>query len=312
MRHFVYKLLLFILIIYIIVFGLNFILAKCNNAPLYFSLQYDEVINKKVKANCIIIGTSHGTHAIRPSYLNTDKYKFYNFSLSGAGPGFYIKWYKNIFKPNYPNPEYCIFAVDWFMFDGNWLWRRYEQDALYFPSVTFYKSIFHVKSYDTRTLLQNRYPFFIHKSVSDLEFAFRGEKGDKDFFTSDYDNGYVPWFAANKVGVIDPPQNIIVDTALVNDFIYLIKSFQSSNTKILFVNTPEYGLPMEEYYFKPTLWVIDSIAKQYKIPFLNYNIEKRSNINNEAGDFIDWGHMSSEGSKKFSKVLSRDIKEIMQ
>ena len=311
MKKFLYKLLLFFSIIFLIALVINFTVGKYNNTPQHFSLQYDEVINRKVKANCIIIGTSHATHSIRPSYLNTDRYRFYNLALNGAGPGFYLNWYKYIFNPNYPDPKYFIVAVDWFMFDDDWLWRRYEQDAIYFPSKTFYKNLLQIKSFNTRSLIQNRFPFFIHRNISDLKFAIDRKHGDDAFWIKEYDDGFLPWSAKNKKGLFIPPKNIVTDRAIERNFISLINLFQSKGARIIFINIPEYDISIEEYKTKATLKFIYSFAKQRNIPFLNYNIEKRSVINLDATNFIDWGHMSPEGSKKFSKMLGEDLKKIM-
>ena len=293
-------------------FVLNIVLGKYNNTPLHYGLQYNEVINKTVRANCIILGNSHATHSIRPSFLNTEGFIFYNLALNGSNPLFHLNWYTNILMPNYPTPKYCIFAVDWFMFDENYLWRRYEQDAINFPNNLYYKNLIDVKHFDTKMLVENRYPFFIHRSIAALEMVLKKAHGDDEYKIAEYDDGFVPWQVPYKKENFIPPANIISEVRLQNDFDSLIQIIKKNGTKIIFVSIPEFGIPATEYETKPAIIFIRHLTIKYNIPYLNYNIEMRSEINRDINNFIDWGHMSSEGSKKFSLKLKEDLKKFLR
>lgn len=93
--------------------------------------QYYELFNNVYNADTIFIGTSHGTHGVNPLHFEADypHRSFYNFSLNGTVPSYYLQWYqilKN--EAKYPVPDTVIYCVDWFMCDSGWLWRRMSFD----------------------------------------------------------------------------------------------------------------------------------------------------------------------------------------
>jgi hypothetical protein len=128
---FLKKIGLFLSILLLILIALDFWMDRELNP--HYALQYREVFDPKVKANVIILGASHATHGINPKYLEDDRLRVYNFSLNGASPSFNLKWYKKIFQPRYPPPQYVIYGVHWGMFDEGLLQRKIEQDSKYYP-----------------------------------------------------------------------------------------------------------------------------------------------------------------------------------
>ena len=93
--------------------------------------QYYELYEHYYEADVIFLGTSHATHGINPQFVEkkNPNYSFFNFAINGAPPSYYLSWYdlmKN--EAKYPTPKVIVYAVDWFMFDSEWLWRRFEND----------------------------------------------------------------------------------------------------------------------------------------------------------------------------------------
>jgi len=103
----------------------------------HYDGQFQEIFEKRVNADYIFIGTSHFTHGVTPEEFEKSGKKFFNFSLNGSNPSYYVWWYNDVFKANrYVKPKAIIFGVDWFMFDTGWLWRRPEFDYQYLRKVS--------------------------------------------------------------------------------------------------------------------------------------------------------------------------------
>src|SRR6202008_673352 len=113
-------------------------------------------------------------------------------SINGGNPEFYWHWYKNIFATSHPRPKYCVWSVDWFLFDTIWVWRQYEQDSEYFPDSVFYANL-KDPEYDTRALILNRIPFTKYKSFKDIPNLFR-PYDESMFIISKYKDGFIPYW----------------------------------------------------------------------------------------------------------------------
>ncbi len=76
--------------------------------------------------------------------------------------------------------------------------------------------------------------------------------------------------------------------------------------------TPEYKtFDFNEYESSKAIQLIDSIAKQYNLTFLNYNLNYYdSTFCRNKEYFEDWGHMSKKGSEVFSEKLKNDLKSL--
>jgi hypothetical protein len=309
---FLIKISLFGLLLVSISIGINYFQNHYNQEPEHYKLQFQEVISKKENANAIIIGTSHSTHSVRPSYLNNTRYKFYNFSLNGSNPSYYLNWYNDFFSKLYDKPEYCIISIDWFMFKKEWLWRDFEQDSEYIPNNLFYKLLAD-KNYNLNKLIMNRFPFLKYRDK--ISESLRFIKGDNLFLINDYDDGFIPYETAHdtiqKLKIKD--FNAEVDSEKEKrNFIKLISKLKQDSIKLIFIMTPEYGIEPKLYKDSKALDYIKKLSIKYNIPFINYNTTSREKeINNNLNYFTDWGHMNKEGSRKFSKTLADDIDEVI-
>jgi len=53
--------------------------------------------------------------------------------------------------------------------------------------------------------------------------------------------------------------------------------------------------------------LIQKIARQRDIPFLNYETERVTEINYNPSYYVDWAHLNGKGSEAFSKLLRSDL-----
>lgn len=101
-----------------------------NRESYHYYGQFYEMFENMYSADVLFIGTSHAAHGVNPLYIEEENpdYSFYNFSLNGSNPKYYLDWYEVFKESGYPTPEVIVFCVDWFMCDDGWLWRRISFD----------------------------------------------------------------------------------------------------------------------------------------------------------------------------------------
>ena len=312
MKKFLKELAIILSVVLLLMIVINYRFGK--NYYNHFELQYNEIVEPKKKIEGIILGTSHGTHGIRPEMLDSLGFGFYNFSMNGGNPEFYWNWYTNIFAPLHPRPAYCIWATDWFLFDTLWVWRQYEQDSEYFPDSIFYANV-RSGDYNTHSLVLNRIPFTKYKSFKDVPNLFR-KYDESQYIISKYKDGFVPYWPKKIERFRNRYVNKLKDFYKISPwqqhfFEMLVHRMMSEGIKVILINTPEYGSKSVEYEKIIAYDYLESFAKKNGISFINYNLGKRGSINDNKDMFTDWGHLNDNGSKWFSVILRSDLDSVM-
>jgi hypothetical protein len=302
--------LLFFFILMGILFLLNLWMGR-EPSP-HNPLQYQEAFHPKVKAALIIMGASHTGHGINPKYLETDHLNVYNFSMDGAGPSFNLKWYKKILEPNYPKPLYVLYGVHWGMFDENLLQRRLEQDSRYFPLEFLIQEFLDAKGLynlgECKTLLLNRFAIFRGRK----QLAERLLRGTADVYVlSRYYNGFIPY---ERKGKVDKKRDIKPKNseAQVKAFEKLLDEFEKNKIEVIFVQAPGYLHSRNASNIEASMQLLNKIAEERKILFLDYDTKKITNINTDHSMFSDWIHLNEKGSDAFSKLLRSDLEFLLK
>lgn len=303
MSTFIKSSILFFLVLLGTAMLLNVFQKYFNNSPDYYKKQYLEANSPKAYNEGIILGASHATHSMRPTYLDSSNVHTYNFALNGSNPEYYLNWYNKIYLRSNKKPEYCLYSINYFMFDEQLLWRNFDQDSEYFPFDVYWNEFIFKSNVNKKDLILNRYPIFKYRSqvVSNLI-----KKKNIKFY--DYDRGYISYSIPMDSARYSANLNHSVDSFQVECFKTLIKKMVTDSVKIIFIMTPEYGLKADDYSNMESMYIISQIAKNYGIPFLNYNNGYRSNMNMDMDLYNDWGHMNAKGSLLFSKKLAEDLK----
>jgi hypothetical protein len=304
MKRFLKKVVLFFIILFIILFLMNRWMDY-ESYP-HYPLQYEEVFHPKVNAELVIMGASHATHGINPRYLESDHLKVFNFALNGAPPSFYVKWYQRIFRTYYQKPSCILYSVHWVMFDDNFLGRQFEHDSKYFPFLFFLNQM---KDFNgLQTLLFNRFSF--SKERKEL-FSILLQKKKELFPKSKYYNGYIPFKVRKKLQkteVVHPAINPVQQRA----FEELLGNFEKDGIRVIFVQIPGYLYGREEKNISKNVQLLREIANKRNIPFLDYETERISAINTNEELFADWTHLNEKGSEEFSKMLKKDLKDLLK
>ena len=297
---------LFLSILIIILVLMNWWMGRAREGNPHYPLQYDEVFHPKVNADMVILGASHATHGINPKYLEKDHLKVFNFSLNGAMPHFYLKWYRKIFQRFYRKPDYVIYGVHWVMFQNREYQRQLEHDSKYFPRFFLFEEFRDFKG--IKTLILNRLTFirerhWLPQRLADL---FKKRQEASPFLISKYYNGFIPYERKgnlNKKKSVKP-QN---DIGQIRAFEELLDEFQKNNIQVIFAHIPAYLPSRDDSDISESIQLIHKIAEERKIPFLDYETERITSINTDPSLFSDWIHMNERGSEAFSKLLRNDL-----
>jgi hypothetical protein len=295
------KILLFTFLLFVILGLMNLWMDK-EIYP-HFPLQYDEAFHPKVKADVIIMGASHATHGVHPGYLEIDHLKVFNFAFNGASPLFNLNWFQKVFKANYPRPSCVIYGVHWVMFDSQFLQRRFEQDSRYFPFRFFLTELKDVKGLST--LLLNRVAF-IRERKQILPRLFKKKRENEVYPVSKYYQGYIPFETQRDLDKKDLA-NPKIDPDQLKAFEALLGEFERDGIKVVFVEIPDYIPGRDSSTMERNMELIQKIAKERNIPFLNYGTERVTEINYNREFYVDWAHLNGKGSEAFSKLLRSDF-----
>ena len=132
---------------------------------------------------------------------------------------------------------------------------------------------------------------------------------DKDRnITSEYYKGYIPWDVPFSGGTTTV--GCVHNRGEWRKFEKLLDQFEEDGIKVIFVECPEYTgwqSTDREIHNKE----LAELAESRGIPFLNYNAELASDLNDDNRNYSDWGHLSKRGSTAFSKVLAEDLKPVL-
>jgi len=272
----------------------------------HYPLQYREAFHPKVNANMIILGASHATHGINPRYLETDHLRVFNFSLNGAGPAFNLKWYRKIFQPNYPRPLYVIYGVHWGMFDESLLRRAFEHDSKYFPHDMLFNEVSNLNEF--KTLILNR--FALIRERKQLPDRLLGKHREVHPL-SRYYNGFIPY---ERRGGLERERNVKPknSSAQIGAFGELLDEFEKNRIQTIFVQIPGYFPSRRDANILESMQLLNKIAEDRKILFLDYDTKRLTNINTDPSLFSDWIHLNEKGSDAFSKLLRDDLEFLLK
>jgi hypothetical protein len=294
-----------IVLFFLILVAILFLMDLWMDKEIYphWPLQYEEAFYPKVNADVILMGASHTTHGVNPKFLEKDGLKVFNFAYNGASPVFSLKWYRKVFEPNYRRPTCVIYGVHWIMFDDQYLKRQLEQDSKYFPFRFFLSEFRDVKT--LKTLILNRFAF-IRERKQILPRIFRKKRDREVYPVSRYYHGYIPFETKRDLDEKEKV-NPKINPEQLKAFEELLDEFQRENIRVIFVMIPDYIPGRDSSTIQTSINLIRKMAEERKIPLLDYENDRVSEINYNRDYYVDWAHLNGKGSDAFSKLLRRDF-----
>jgi hypothetical protein len=292
-----------------------------NTPDVHYIGQFNEIYSQNIKADVIILGTSHANRAVNPYWLEQGStLKYFNFAMDGACPSYYLDWWEQVFVPSgYPTPKLVIYSVDWFMFDSNWLWRRIEQDYKYMRTTdSTVGAVPELKSDwsdidSVLTTVFNRVPvIYARDRIFEMFGTPASVISDKELKIEDcpYYNGQIA-----ITGNYDGAKTVANCTPFDNeteDFKKLLDIWKDKGIPVLFLMVPEYLNGRRARQYDEQVGLLNDIASEYNIDFINYNEEHLTKFSGSAEYYYDWGHMNWDGSTEYSKLLHDDLQPYLK
>jgi len=276
--------------------------SNFNNEDLLNVMKYRDVFVKIPDAKVFIFGNSRTAYGIIPSLLEIPGHPVYNYSFSGANVSFNDRLFRKYLLKYQKKPAIILCGVTWYMFDSKWPARSISQDYAYFPWIDLFH--FPPNFYERLHLAHQR-------DVLNKIFK-KNDNKDSNIMIDQYDKGFVPLDGED----VDP--KIIVKYKVYNSekevakFDELVRAIKGENIKVLFVEMPEYTPGIQSENMAPNRLLLENIAKTNGVPYMNYNKEYMTDMNIDRSNFVDWQHLSYRGAIRFSKMLSRDINDLMR
>lgn len=289
-----------------------------NTPDVHYIGQFNEIYSQNIKADVIILGTSHANRAVNPYWLEQGSdLKFFNFAMDGACPSYYLGWWEQVFVPSgYPMPKLVIFSVDWFMFDHDWLWRRIEQDYKYMRPTDGKEKPAEpeIKDIDSfLTVLFNRVPvIYARDRIFDMLTEPEPVLTDSELKIEDcpYYNGQIA-IEGSYDGRRTTASCKFYDNE-ISDFRKLLDIFKGLEIPVLFLMVPEYLDGRRARMYEDGVALLRDIAAEYGIDFINYNEEYLTDFSLSPEYYYDWGHMNRQGSTEHSKLLRADLEPFIE
>ena len=313
MGKFIRNILFFSLLFGAVAWAINDWMGRNNNEPEHYRKQFEEVVHRTFDADGIIIGNSHAVHGIRPSLLDRSGVRFYNLSLNGSNPSYYLHWYEDFFLRHYRKPKYLIYAIDFFSFSYKMSYRTLEDDSEYLPFVDFATLMMKSGKFNAEKLIMNRYPLLKNgKAVIEGKKKLRQ---DPFWLPEQFDRGFANYetpVEASSFVIPHHPSKIVDEPEEISAFDLLIDKIIADGTKVIFVVVPENGILNHEYASSTALNHFQQIATKHRIPILNFNTALRTALNDDRSNFNDWVHLNAKGSLAFSEMLADALEGILK
>lgn len=247
----------------------------------------------------IILGTSHAANGIDPRHLEDGDFKPFNFAFNASSARFYQRWYP-IYRQHHAAPQVILMSVDWVMLRESQGSRKLEHDSEFLP-LSIIGSLAGDRDVSPEVLLSNR--FALIKERDALQARLFRQESWSGYDLSRYHRGFAPYW--RKHPSIEPPAPFPpIRPDQVEAMDALLATFKRDGAKVVLIQSPEYQAPTSH---DEDVAIYEQMARRHGLPFLNYNRELRSELNNDAGLFNDWQHLNERGAARFSQKLHHDL-----
>ena len=286
-------------LIIITIFSEKFLVSNLFCEEKSYFLRYSELINPRLSAPIVILGSSNSAHGVQPALLKL-KYPIYNFSFNGADQSFLLDFYKKYFRLHYSRPKLIIIALSYTSFED--FWRSTRQDRRWIKILD--KTNFSFDYFLNYSKLSNS-ESIITSLYESIYWNYRGV--DEPIRNREFDNGYVPYYSGAHYSEKSYKFQIL-DSEVIS-FRQLIKSIKNDGVNILIVTMPSPNgafTASEKLKFNS---IVSNISSEEKIPVLWYS-DFGVDLEKDFSLFIDQVHLTPKGSYIFSTKLSRAISNL--
>ena len=309
MKRFVTKIAIFAVAAYLIAFGLDAMISHgLANSAGHPHQAWCEIRSGNFASDIVIMGTSRALEHYDPSIIDSiTGLQSYNLGMGGYGINVQLMKYKYYCQYNHL-PKYLIYDVDYIPLVINHAPHKHQSEQFLplFYDAAIRKDLMNVgyswidayvpmarywgyQTYNKRGLQEclNLKHYCVFPS-------YRGHTPDPD-----------PW-DISRLHITDTI-NTRVDKAAMDMFEAFVQECKENEVKLIFVTSPVYYryVEMSPDWNRYIAWY-DSIVQTNDIPYLNY---MDNSICKDSTMFNAGVHLTPEGTKLWSEILSRDLKE---
>ncbi len=234
--------------------------------------------------------------------LNPDQFTLPTFNFAHDADSYNQMYYKLRFLfERGKSIKYLILGVDYFQFSHkvdkrNYVYSDFLGDD-YIRDFTTGNLLFQKIKYKTKYFISNMHP----KNLLLLELKF---KNNKPFLC---ENGQYLYHVAHENGIIERDKNRL--DFQIRYFQKIIDLCKSKNIKILIIMPPLRSNELN-LYTKSEIEEFDLFIREYtdnnnnnNILYLNYSTSRDFS----SEDFADVTHLNESGANKFSKIVDKDL-----
>jgi hypothetical protein len=85
----------------------------------------------------------------------------------------------------------------------------------------------------------------------------------------------------------------------------LLARLKGDGARVVCIQMPSYTPEVGEHPKEQAR--LSALTREAGVPYLNYNGDRRTAFNDDAGNYIDWVHLNTRGAETFSRRLKQDL-----
>jgi hypothetical protein len=312
MRRFILKVLLFIIVFFLVDFGISSLLHlfRPEDYKAHIESKF-EFFDRRSQTDILILGDSHVADALNPQVFETIIHQTaFNFGIYHSSPFENYHLSRYLLKGNRKEPGVIILGTNPFMFcrpleAGDYtpilIKNPYRKFRLYYESsdntLTYFSSVAKEKY-----LFKSMFRRLTGKElemVREIVFIKNGYLGNINH-------------RSNEMQFPDSFTEQSENPEQVRYFIKTIEYLKSLNKKVIIVNPPIYNKYFNDYkktrVFTEFSNQIRQISESCQIPVFNLNYEVLSDTL-VAEDFLNAEHLNNMGANKFTAELCKYLEK---
>jgi predicted peroxiredoxin len=296
--YFLYKLFVFVLIIFTLDYTIGSILKYyyfTQSSGFYYRTTYSL---EKTKADVLIFGSSKANHQFYPdAFEKRLKLSYYNVGRDGSSIFYHYAMLKSVLQRY--TPKIIILEVTREFEKKQFSYDRISMLLPYYDRHPEIRSIIELKSpFEKLKLTSKVYPY------NSLVFSIISGNSEFNTHKNKDSKGYVPLTNVWKepIQYFWAPSGKEVDTAKINIYESFIKDCIKSGVKLYVVCSPNF---YKLDHIDNSYLIGKEMAQKYNIKFIDHS--KDSLFINNNCYFADIHHLNKNGSILFTNILVDEI-----
>lgn len=304
MKKFLYRILLFSLLVIVCAVGLDFFLSyRLRQNPNRMYAAWNQVYNDSIRYDLVINGSSRAWTQYDPlildSILNVNSF---NLGIDGSAINRQIIKYKK-YCELHGTPKYLIQNIDLGTMSYTMGYEREQFFSYFFYDRELIKQYDHYENFSWAEKYIPCYRYLGYKDVLLEAFFNDNTQHYFEFLEKGYKGRELPW---------DGTALEALDTVVCSCNPYAFKEYTSfltsvmqNGTEVIFVYAPMYYKVVEKMTNKDEMYYMyQELASQFDIPILDYTDMP---ICYDTAYFYNGTHLNRTGAEIFTLKLAHDI-----